>query len=75
MASNREHTSVSKNNFLKIIEFIFENTYFNFNKKIYNQVFETPIESPINPIIAEIILEYLLTKVHPKLPIQYAILI
>lgn len=62
------HTSLSRESFLKLIDFTFNNTYFSFNNCFYKQIFGTPMGSPISPILATIVLDYLLDNTLPNLP-------
>lgn len=67
-----KHTKISKQNFMTLIHFIFNNTYFAFNDDFYKQIFGTPMGSPISPILATIILDHLLDSVIPGLPFSFA---
>lgn len=63
-------TKLTKGNFLKLINFIFDNTYFSFNNKFYKQIFGTPMGSPISTILTTMVLDHLLDHVIPTLPFQ-----
>lgn len=68
------YTTLKKGTFLDLINFIFNNTFFTFNKKIYRQCLGTPMGSPISPIITTIILDELLNNVIPILPFRIPII-
>ena len=53
-----------------ILNFIFNNTYFSANNKIYKQVFGTPMGSKISPIISQYVMDDLLENCIPKLSLE-----
>ncbi|XP_050502963.1 uncharacterized protein LOC126882192 [Diabrotica virgifera virgifera] len=59
--------SISFDNFINIVEFLFTNTYFSFNNKFYQQTFGTPMGAKISPIIAAYVMDYVLDTVIPVL--------
>lgn len=63
----KPHTTLTKESFFRIVEFIFKNTYFVFNGKFYSQIFGTPMGSPLSPILATIILDHLLDTILPTI--------
>lgn len=64
----RTHTTMSKSQFLKILEFcLIENNYFNFNSKLYHQSFGMPMGNPLSPTIADIVLDDLLEASNKRL--------
>ncbi|XP_072383799.1 uncharacterized protein [Diabrotica undecimpunctata] len=59
--------SMSYDRFISIVEFLFNNTYFSFNDKFYQQTFGTPMGAKISPIIATYVMDYVLDSVIPLL--------
>ncbi|XP_011858350.1 PREDICTED: uncharacterized protein LOC105555909, partial [Vollenhovia emeryi] len=47
-------TNIPHMEFIKVLKFILESTYFTFDNTIYRQTFGCPMGSPLSPIIAEI---------------------
>lgn len=66
----KTHTNLSKTNFLKITEFIFDSTYCVFQDTYYKQILGTPMGATISPIAAQYIMDDLLNECIPKLPFQ-----
>ncbi|EFN67721.1 hypothetical protein EAG_07710, partial [Camponotus floridanus] len=66
---------VSKKEFLRIVKFILDSTYFNFDGKVYRQTFGTPMGSPLSPIIADLVLQDIenkaLFKIGKKIKFYY----
>lgn len=58
--SNREYiepfAGISKSEFVQLVKFIMNSTYFTFNRK-YKQCFGTPMGSPLSPIIADMVIQ------------------
>ena len=42
---------------VQLVQFLFDNTFFQFNDKIYKQIFGSPMGSPISPIFADLVME------------------
>jgi len=57
-----KNTCIPFNEFMSIICFILNSTYFTFNNNIYKQTFGTPMGSPLSPIIANVVLQDLEVK-------------
>ena len=53
--------------FQKGIEFLMNNTFFQFDNKYYQQVFGTPMNSPISPMLADLVFQDLEEVVLKKL--------
>jgi len=51
------HTKSSKQEFVDVIKFVLNSTYFKFNNKIYKQTFGPLMESPFSPIVADLMLQ------------------
>jgi len=59
----KTYTKISKKEFLKILNFCLkENNYFEFDGKIYKQIFGLPMGNPLSPTTANIILDELLNQ-------------
>lgn len=64
----KEHTRISKSQFLKILQFCLnENNYFTFDNKYYHQTYGMPMGNPLSPTIADIVLDTLLDDVIEEL--------
>ncbi|XP_044764379.1 uncharacterized protein LOC123320947 [Coccinella septempunctata] len=63
----KPHTTLSRESFIEIIEFIFNNAYLIFDGEFYEQIFGTPMGSPLSAILATIILDYLLDMILPTI--------
>ncbi len=46
---------------IRSVKFLFENTFFQFNDKIYQQIFGSPMGLPISPLFADIVMDDLET--------------
>ena len=70
-----QYQTISKNKFIEIISFIFENNTFKFEEKYYKQIFGTPMGSIISPIIGDIVINDLiytiLDQISFEIPIIY----
>ena len=64
----KENCSFTLSGFLDTLNFIFDNSYFTFQDKIYLQKFGTPMGSPISPILAVMVMDHVLDHVIPHLP-------
>jgi hypothetical protein len=63
----KTHCKIPLNYFMDIINFIFENNYFSFNKQFYTQIFGTPMGSNLSPTLAKRIMDNLLNDCISKL--------
>lgn len=63
-----DHTGISKDEFIKLLSFLFNCSTFIFDNKFYKQNFGTPMGSPCSPSLACIVLDRLLDHVIPTLP-------
>ena len=63
-----QHTHLPLESFIQAIQFIFDSTYFTFNKTIYKQIFGTPMGSPLSPIIADIVMQELESRAIEEIP-------
>lgn len=66
----QDHCPISKQNFMRIIRFVFDTTIFSFNGTYYKQKQGTPMGSSVSPIIAVYVLDFVLKKSLPKLPFR-----
>lgn len=46
----------------ELVKFLYDNTYFLFNNKLYHQVFGCPMGSPISPLFSDLVMADLETK-------------
>lgn len=53
----KKFTNLTLAAFTEGIELIYDNCYFQFNDKKYQQIFGSPMGSPISPVLAELVLE------------------
>lgn len=59
----QEKTNIPKSQFLKILQICLrDNNYFQFDNKIYQQIYGMPMGSPLSPTIANIVLDDLLDE-------------
>lgn len=54
------NTIVPKSEFLKIVTYLYNNTFFSFNNKFYHQIRGLPMGGAASPVIAEVIMNELL---------------
>lgn len=64
------HTNIPKREFVALVRFVFNSSFFTYNKKIYSQIFGCPMGSNLSPVIARLIMDYTLNKIVEKLPFQ-----
>ena len=64
------HTEIPQRDFLELIKFIFDTTYFQFNNKYYKQILGTPMGATLSPIISQYVMDDLLDSCIPKLSYQ-----
>jgi len=43
--------------FIRAIDFVFDSTFFTFNKVFYKQIFGTPMGSPLSSVLADIVMQ------------------
>jgi len=53
----KPHTGIPKKEFINMVNFLLDSTYFTFNNIIYKQNHGTPMGSPLSPIISGIVLQ------------------
>jgi hypothetical protein len=58
-----QNTSIPKNEFITLINLLYNNCYFSFNNNYYHQIYGSPMGSPLSPIVAQIVLDDLLDDV------------
>lgn len=66
-----KRTDIPQHEFLNIVKFILDSSYFIFNDNIYKQTFGTPMGSPLSPIIADIVLQDIENKALHKLNLKF----
>lgn len=66
----KTHTTFNKKQFLELIEFILDTTYFKYNNVFYKQILGTPMGATVSPIISQYVMDDLLEAVVPKLNFQ-----
>ena len=64
----RDNCGFTLDAFLSTLDFVFDNTFFTFQNKIYLQTFGTPMGSPISPILAVMVMDHVLDGVVPGMP-------
>lgn len=62
------HTKIPKHVFKKIIQFIFESSFFVFNGITYLQLDGSAMGNPASPVLANLVVEYVFKKVINNLP-------
>lgn len=55
----KPHTKLDKEQFMKALDLCLNSTYFEFEGKIYEQIFGLPMGAPLSPVVANIVLEEL----------------
>jgi len=65
-----QHCDIPIQIFKKVVSFIFESTYFTFNKKFFKQKQGTPMGSVLSPIISQYVMDSLLDRCIPRLPFE-----
>jgi len=68
-----KETKIPKNEFLNVIQFILNSTYFTFDNTIYRQIYGTPMGSPLSPILADMVMQDLEVKAINELNIAFPI--
>lgn len=66
----QENSPLNRNEFIKIIKFIFETTIFSFKGVYYKQKYGTPMGSTLSPIIAQFVVDLVLKNCLKKLPFK-----
>lgn len=66
-----KHTTLSKEEFVKLLNICTNNSYFAFNGHCYKQCYGTPMGAPISPILVELLMDGLdkvqnIMEVHSK---------
>ncbi|XP_050506276.1 uncharacterized protein LOC126884398 [Diabrotica virgifera virgifera] len=62
------HCKIDLETFLELVTFLFDNTYFTFDNKIYKSTFGTPMGAKVSPILAAYVVDDILDTVIPVLP-------
>ena len=62
--SIQQHTKIPLQDFLCLIDFIFDTVFFIFDNEYYKQIFGTPMGASVSPILAQYVMDQLL--VHEK---------
>lgn len=60
------YTNMSKDMFLRLINFIFESSYFKFDNKFYKQLEGTAMGNPASPSLANLVMNFLVNSVLKK---------
>ena len=53
----KKHTNFKQKDFLQLVEFLLNNTFFKFDNQFYQQVIASPMGSTISPILANSVME------------------
>ena len=64
----KEHTKLSRKEFLDGLELILNSSYFSYNNKFYSQTFGVSMGEKTSPIISEIIMQHLENSVIDQIP-------
>jgi len=64
------HCNVPKEHFLKLIDFIFDSTYFSYDNQFYKQITGTPMGAIISPILAQYVMDDFLDQCISMLPFE-----
>lgn len=71
----QKHTSLPENEFLEIVNFIFDNSYFSFQNKFYQQISGSAMGNPASPAFANLVMFDILkefeNRVGPDLQFLY----
>ena len=59
----KKHTIFKQADFLQLVEFLLNNTFFKFDNQFYQQIIGSCMASKISPILANIVMEELETEV------------
>ena len=62
------YTSLSQDLFCKLINFLFDSSYFSFNGRVYQQLDGSAMGNPASPVLANLVMNELLLDVLHKLP-------
>lgn len=62
------YTVLSKDLFIEIVSFIFDNSFFKFNGSFYKQLDGTSMGNPTSPSFANLVMEIIITSVLDRLP-------
>ena len=54
-----ERTLVSKDNIIKLLEFVLDNNFFKFDGHYYKQVFGCPMGSSVSATLANLVMEHI----------------
>lgn len=65
-----QYTEINKTNFLLILKFIIDNSYFSFNKGFYRQINGLPMGGKLSPILSKYVMKLVLKEVTSKLGYQ-----
>lgn len=66
--------NLNREDFKKLVTFVFESTYFTFNNSFFKQTFGTPMGSVVSPIISLYVMDDLLDAVQQRLPYKFPII-
>lgn len=66
----RQHTNIQLEEFLQLVNFVFDSTYFTYDNTFYKQIFGTPMGSVISPIAAQLVMDDILDNILAKLPFE-----
>ena len=70
----RQHTDVPLEDFLDLLDFLFDTVFFIFDQDYYKQIFGTPMGASVSPILAQYVMDELLDCCLSKLPFQIPII-
>lgn len=65
-----QHCKLTQRQFINIIKFLFNSSYFTYKNNFYKQTLGTPMGSTISSIIAQYVMDHILDNLIPLLPFE-----
>lgn len=64
------YTNIPKEEFVILVRFIFNSSFFTYNETFYSQIFGCPMGSNLSPVVARLTMDYTLDQILEKLPFE-----